>query len=148
MATFSCVTAIRSPPGAPHYAVEVVCPHAKPQRANHVWSYDFAKEMTPDGPAHSGADRRVHAGVLGVAGGTAVGEYPGDRGVGGCQVGARGPEAHRFGQWAGVHCRRAAELVGEAARNPRHLEDGRHAATYVNVPVIDNAVVWAELERR
>ena len=113
MATFSCVTAIRSPPGAPHYAVEVVCPHAKPQRANHVWSYDFAKEMTPDGPAHSGADRRVHAGVLGVAGGTAVGEYPGDRGVGGCQVGARGPEAHRFGQLAGVHCRRAAELVGE-----------------------------------
>jgi hypothetical protein len=46
-------------------------------------------------------------------------------------------------------CRNAIRIeTYSAARNPRHLEDGRHAATYVNVPVIDNAVVWAELERR
>src|ERR1700733_8114588 len=46
-----------------------------------------------------GGDRRVHAGVLGVAGGAALGEFAGDRNVGGCDVGARDTRAHSFGQW-------------------------------------------------
>src|SRR5271165_6682071 len=62
--------------------------------------------------AHPGGDRRVYAGVFGVAGGTALGKYAGDRNVGGCDVGARDPGAHSFGQWAGVHCRRVAEVAG------------------------------------
>src|SRR5271155_5094167 len=49
-----------------------------------------------------GGDRRVHAGVLGVAGGAALGEFAGDRNVGGCDVGARDSRAHTFGQWTGV----------------------------------------------
>src|ERR1019366_5655682 len=63
--------------------------------------------------AHPGGDRRVYAGVFGVAGSAALGEFAGDRNVGGCDVGARNPGAHSFGQWAGVHCRGVAEVAGE-----------------------------------
>src|SRR5450631_367674 len=62
--------------------------------------------------AHPRGDRRVYAGVFGVAGGAAFGEFAGDRNVGGCDVGARDPGTHSFGQWAGVHCRRVAEVAG------------------------------------
>src|SRR5271155_6190618 len=48
------------------------------------------------GTAHPGGDRRVHAGVLGVAGGAALGEFAGDRNLGGCDAGARDPRAHSF----------------------------------------------------
>src|SRR5450755_3858019 len=64
------------------------------------------------GAADSGGDRRVHAGMFGVASGAALGEFAGDRNVGGCDVGARDPGTHSFGQWAGVHCRRVAEVAG------------------------------------
>src|ERR1035441_8939442 len=60
--------------------------------------------------AHPGGDRRVHPGVLGVTGGAALGEFAGDRNVGGCDVGARDTRAYSFGQWAGVHCRGVAEV--------------------------------------
>src|SRR5450759_3412207 len=66
------------------------------------------------GAAHPGGDRRVHAGVLGVAGGAALGEFAGDRNVGGCDVGARDPRAYTVGQWAGVHCRGVAEVAGKS----------------------------------
>src|SRR5271168_4100309 len=51
-----------------------------------------------------GGNRRVHAGMFGTAGGAALGEFAGDRNVGGCDAGARDTGAHSFGQWAGVHC--------------------------------------------
>src|ERR1700685_4260526 len=54
--------------------------------------------------AHSGGDRRVYAGVLGATGGATLGEFAGDRNLGGCDAGARDLRAHSFGQWAGVHC--------------------------------------------
>ena len=43
------------------------CIRLRPERANHVWSYDFVKgdDARRASAAHSGADRRVHAGVLG-----------------------------------------------------------------------------------
>ncbi len=66
------------------------------------------------GTAHPGGDRRVYAGVFGVAGGAALGESAADRNVGGCDAGARDPRAHSFGQWAGVHCRGVAEVVRKA----------------------------------
>src|SRR5450759_5776144 len=66
------------------------------------------------GAAHPGGDRRVHAGVLGVAGGAAFGKFAGDRNVGGCDVGARDPRAYTVGQWAGVHCRGVAEVAGKS----------------------------------
>src|SRR5271170_8117493 len=53
--------------------------------------------------AHPGGDRRVHAGVPGVAGGAAVGKFAGDRNLGGRDAGARDTRAHSFGQRAGVH---------------------------------------------
>src|SRR5450755_4243836 len=62
----------------------------------------------------TGGDRRVYAGMFGVAGGAALGEFAGDRYVGGCDVSARDPRAHSFGQWAGVHCRGVAEVAGKA----------------------------------
>src|ERR1039458_4348344 len=46
--------------------------------------------------AHPGGDRRVHPGVLGVTGGAALGEFAGDRNVGGCDVGARDTRAYSF----------------------------------------------------
>src|SRR5450759_5031220 len=61
--------------------------------------------------AHLGGDRRVHPGVLGVAGGAAFG---GDRNAGGCDVGAGDTRAYSFGQWAGVYCRGVAEVAGES----------------------------------
>ena len=61
-----------------------------------------------------GGDRRVHAGVLSVAGGTALGEFAGDRHLGGCDVGARNPRAHTFGQWTGVYCRGVAKVAGQS----------------------------------
>src|SRR5450432_2077282 len=64
--------------------------------------------------AHSGGDRRVYAGVSGVAGGTASGKFAGDRDVGGCDVGARNSGAHPFGQRAGVYCRGVAKVAGQA----------------------------------
>src|SRR6266853_248733 len=64
--------------------------------------------------AHPGRDRRIHAGVFGIAGGTAFGEFAGDRYVGGCDVGARNTGAHSFGQWAGVHCRGVTEVAGKS----------------------------------
>src|ERR1039458_2458112 len=64
------------------------------------------------GAADPGGDRRVHAGVLGVAGGAALGEFASDRNVGGCDVGARDTRAHTFTQWAGIHCRGVAEVAG------------------------------------
>src|ERR1039458_10258350 len=63
-------------------------------------------------PAHPGGDRRVHAGVFGIAGGATLGEFAGDRNLGGCDAGARDPRAHSFGQWAGVYCRGVAEVAG------------------------------------
>src|SRR5450432_406027 len=63
---------------------------------------------------HPGGDRRVHAGMFGVASGTALGEFAGDRNVGGCDVGAGDSRAHTFGQWAGVHCRGVAEVAGKS----------------------------------
>src|SRR5450631_1364613 len=66
------------------------------------------------GAAHPGGDRRVYAGVFGIAGGAAFGEFAGDRNLGGCDVGARNTGAHTFGQWAGVHCRGVAEVAGES----------------------------------
>src|ERR1039457_2726193 len=65
-------------------------------------------------PAHPGGDRRVHAGVFGIAGGATLGEFAGDRNLGGCDAGARDPRAHSFGQWAGVYCRGVAEVAGQA----------------------------------
>src|SRR5208282_2820801 len=62
--------------------------------------------------AHPGGDRRVHARVFGVAGGTALGEFAGDRNVGGCDVGARDPGTHSFGQRTRVHRGRVAEVAG------------------------------------
>src|SRR5208282_4732840 len=53
--------------------------------------------------ARAGGDRRVYAGVLGVTGGATLGEFAGDRHVGGCHAGARDTGAHSFGQWARVH---------------------------------------------
>src|ERR1035438_9474027 len=53
--------------------------------------------------AHPGGDRRVYAGVLSAAGGAALGEFTGDRHVGGCDVGARHTGAHTFGPWARGH---------------------------------------------
>src|ERR1039458_4613463 len=64
--------------------------------------------------AHPGGDRRVYAGVFGIAGGATLGKFAGDRNVGGCDAGARDPRAHSFGQWAGVYCRGAAEVAGQA----------------------------------
>src|SRR6266436_6219194 len=61
-----------------------------------------------------GGDRRVYAGVLGVAGSAALGEFAGDRNLGGCDVGARDTGAYSFGQWAGVYCRGVAEVAGES----------------------------------
>src|ERR1039458_7214025 len=66
------------------------------------------------GVAHPGGDRRVHAGVLGVAGGAALVKFAGDRNVGGCDVDARDTRAHSFGQWAGVHRRRVAEVARQS----------------------------------
>src|SRR5215467_5984988 len=66
------------------------------------------------GSAHSGGDRRVYAGVPGVAGGATLGKFAGDRNVGGCDVGARDPGTHSFRQWAGVHRQRVAKVAGEA----------------------------------
>src|ERR1017187_3588069 len=63
--------------------------------------------------AHPGGDRRVHEAVLGVAGGAAFGKFAGDRNLGGCDASARDSGAHTFGQWAGVHCRGVAEVVGQ-----------------------------------
>ena len=42
--------------------------------------------------AHPGSDRRVYAGVLGVTGGATLGEFAGDRNVGGCELGRGIPE--------------------------------------------------------
>src|ERR1039457_833601 len=61
-----------------------------------------------------GGDRRVHAGMFGVASGTALGEFAGDRNVGGCDVGTRDTRAHTFGQWAGVYCRGVAEVAEQS----------------------------------
>jgi putative transposase len=38
------------------------CIRLRPERANHVWSYDFVKAMTHDGlsAAHPGADQGTH----------------------------------------------------------------------------------------
>src|SRR5580704_17359094 len=66
------------------------------------------------GTAHSGGDRRVYAGVFGAAGGAALGEFAGDRYVGGCDVSTRDSRAHSFGQWAGVHCQGVAEVAGQS----------------------------------
>ena len=63
--------------------------------------------------AHPGADRRVYAGVFDAAGGAALGEFAGDRYVGGCDIGAGDTRAHSFGQWAGVYCRGVAEVAGK-----------------------------------
>src|SRR5208282_1516004 len=64
--------------------------------------------------ARAGGDRRVYAGVLGVTGGATLGEFAGDRNVGGCDAGARDTGAHTFGQWAGVHCQGVAEVAGHS----------------------------------
>src|ERR1700678_1811412 len=61
-----------------------------------------------------GGDRRVHAGVHGVAGGAALGKSAGHRNVGGCDAGARDPRAHTFGQWAGVYCRGVAKVAEQS----------------------------------
>src|ERR1039458_3237930 len=66
------------------------------------------------GTAHPGGDRRIYAGVFGVAGGTALGEFAGDRHAGGCDAGAGDSGAHPFGQWPGVHCPGVAEVAGQA----------------------------------
>src|ERR1039458_6330136 len=63
---------------------------------------------------HTGGDRRVYAGMFGVAGGAALGEFAGDRNVGGCNVGAWDSGAHTFGQRAGVYCRGVADVAGES----------------------------------
>jgi hypothetical protein len=52
--------------------------------------------------------------VFGVAGGTALGKFAGDRNAGGCDVGAGNPGAHTFGQRTRVHRRRVAEVAGSA----------------------------------
>src|ERR1017187_7314689 len=61
-----------------------------------------------------GGDRRVHAGMFGAASGTALGEFAGDRNVGGCDAGTRDTRAHTFGQWAGVYCRGVAEVAEQS----------------------------------
>ena len=75
------------------------------------------------GAADAGGDRRVYAGVFGVAGGATFREFAGDRDVGGCDVGARDPRAHSFRQWAGVHCQGVEEVAGECGH-----EDDVHRA--------------------
>ncbi len=76
------------------------------------------------GAADSGGDRRVHAGLFGVASGAALGEFAGDRNVGRCDVGARDPGAHSFGQWAGVHRGGVAEVAGETGTKTLYIEPG------------------------
>src|ERR1019366_6654208 len=66
------------------------------------------------GTAHPGGDRRIYAGVFGVAGGTALGEFAGDRHAGGWDAGARNSGAHPFGQRTRVYCRGVAEVAGKA----------------------------------
>jgi transposase InsO family protein len=101
------------------------CVRLRPERANHVWSYDFVKAMTHDGRALR---------VLVV-----IDEYTREclalrvaRRLGSLQVIdtladvmlVRGiPRAHSFGQWAGVYCRGVAEV----ARQSGH-EDVVHRA--------------------
>src|ERR1019366_5483651 len=62
--------------------------------------------------ARPGGDRRIYAGVFGVAGGAALGKFAGDRYVGRCDVGAGDSGAYSFGQWARVHCPGVAEVAG------------------------------------
>ena len=67
--------------------------------AKHVWSYDFVKAVTHDGRAlrilvviHEFTRECLALRVE-----RAVGEFTGDRGVGGCNVGAWDSGAHTFG---------------------------------------------------
>src|SRR5713101_3395847 len=53
---------------------------------------------------HPGGDRRVYAGMFGVASGSTLGEFTSDRHAGRCDASARDTGAHTFGQWARVHC--------------------------------------------
>src|SRR5271168_226260 len=92
--------------------------------------------------AHPGGDRRVHAGVLGIEGGAALGKFASDRNVGGCDVGARDPRTHSFGQWARVHCRGAAEVAGESGH-----EDVVHRAWESVGERVLRELQW-EVERR
>jgi putative transposase len=84
------------------WLAEGSCVRLRPQRANHVWSYDFVKAMTHDGRALRilVVNRRIYAGVFGVASSAALGKCAGDRKLGGCDAGARNPRAYSFRQWA------------------------------------------------
>jgi hypothetical protein len=91
------------------------CIRLRPERANHVWSYDFVKAMTHDGRALR---------ILVV-----IDEYTREclalrvaRRLGSLQVIetladvmlVRGIRTYSFGQWAGVYCRGVAEVARKA----------------------------------
>jgi transposase InsO family protein len=74
------------------------CVRLRPERANHVWSYDFVKAMTHDGRA-----LRILVVIdeyarecLALRVARRLGKFAGDRNVGGCDVGARDTRAHSF----------------------------------------------------
>ena len=69
------------------------CVRLRPERANHVWSYDFVKAMTHDGRA-----LRILVVIdeytrecLALRVARRLREFAGDRNVGGCDAGARDP---------------------------------------------------------
>ena len=98
------------------------CIRLRPERANHVWSYDFVKAMTHDGRALRILmliDEYTRE-CLALRVARRLGSYACDRNLGGCDVGSRDPGAHSFGQWAGVHCRRVAEVAGESWARGRY----------------------------
>src|SRR5260370_31509579 len=79
------------------------CIRLRPERPNHVWSYDFVEARTHDGrsPAAADHDRRVHPAVRGDPGGSAVEQLSRDRDTGRLDARAWRSRACTVPQWRG-----------------------------------------------
>ena len=91
------------------------CIRLRPERANHVWSYDFV-----NGRTHDGRTIRMLTLIdeytrecLAIRVARRLGRYRGDRSAGGCDAVPGNPGKHSLGQWPGVRCGRTAEVAGE-----------------------------------
>jgi putative transposase len=74
--------------------------------------------------AHPGGDRRVHPGVFGTESGEALGEFAGDRNLGGCDVDARIPEHIRSDNGPEFIAEELRKWLGKVGTRTLYIEPG------------------------
>src|SRR5271163_1662204 len=84
-------------------------------------SFHLVQKSPVRSAAAADADRRIHPGVPGDSGGSAIGKLRSNRDAGGRDVVARNPGEHALGQRSGIRGEGTAEVAGECGdRNVVH----------------------------